>query len=267
MLAQERQAIIIDLLRERHFIKLTDITERFGISNLTARRDLDVLQDQMIIRRVYGGAVLITDAEALKSEDAAIHAAPSRRRDAGTEKQAIGAMASSLVQEGDVIFLGYGNSVLETAKHLKKMSNLTILTASLPVINELSTTSPSNTLYVLGGRLDDGDFIYGPHAERMLRSFCVDKSFISCTGVSLKNGVTGVTDATAELGRLAIQQAKQSILLCGSYKFDSDAMCVTCPLSDIDVLITDDGLSEENRVGISKLGISLHLVPACQSKP
>lgn len=256
MLAQERQAIILDLLRENHFIKLTDIAERFQISNLTARRDLDALKDQQMIRRVYGGAVLIDDAETTQPAETV-----ADKRSVSAEKKAICAMAASMVQEGDAIsLLGYGTTAMELAKLLKHRSNLTILTAALPVAAELAGSN--NTIYILGGKIDPGEqYIYDIHSRQMLDRFCLDKSFSTCTGVSIEHGVTALADETAESGRHVMQRTRENFLLCESNKFHEEGMCVTCPISDFDHIITDEGLSEETRSAIQQLDIHLHLVP------
>ena len=259
MLAQERQTIIIRLLLENHFVKMSDLAERFHISQLTVRRDLDVLQDQRILRRVYGGAILIADPTELQADGIVQYQAAEKQRGADAAKQAIGAMAASMVREGDVVsLLDYGTTALAIAKHLKHKSNLTILTMALPVISELANSK--NTIYVLGGALDSNDhYISGPFAEEMLKKFYADVCYMSCSGATLAHGVSSMSVQTSHLGTLAMQQAKKIILVCESRKFSIDAMCLTCPISDMDAIITDDGISDADREAIQNLGIELYI--------
>lgn len=257
MLAHERQAHIIDHLREHRVIKITDIVNRFGVSNLTARRDLDVLQEQKIVRRVYGGAILSADPATLGPPDILLPSGDQEQAK-DVEKKAIGKLAASLVREGDILFLGSGNTVLEVARSLRNLSNLTIITASLSVINELSTTN--NTIYVLGGRLD-----YSEHSveinDARLESFCADKAIISCDGVTLSHGVTASHPPNVRAGQLMVQNAKETILVANSRKFGNNALSITCKLSELSTIVTDEGLSREYREGLAQQGVALMLVP------
>ncbi|MBE6972125.1 MAG: DeoR/GlpR transcriptional regulator [Ruminococcaceae bacterium] len=255
MLAHERQAHIIDHLREHRVIKITDIVSRFGVSNLTARRDLDVLQEQKIVRRVYGGAILSADPTTLNRSDVLLP--PGNQEQAkDLEKKAIGKLAATLVREGDILFMGSGNTVLEVARNLRHLSNLTIITSSLSVINELSTTN--NTIYVLGGRLD-----YSEHSieinDPRLESFCADKAFISCDGVTLTHGVTASHPPNVSAGQLMVKNAKDAILVANSRKFGNNALSITCKLSELSTIVSDDGLSKEYQDSLAQQGVHLML--------
>lgn len=255
MLAQERHAVILEMLRERSIIKISDIAKRFGVSNLTARRDLDALQDQNLIRRVYGGAVLL-DAVG-ESVDVG---ATFRRRAAQAEVRAIGKAAAAMVQEGDILFLGTGTTVLEVARQIRHLSNLTVITGSLAVINELADTG--NTLYVLGGKLDKEEHSFGgSNASQMLQTFCADKAFVGCGGVSMTHGVTDYSTRVADIDRLMVQQASRAIMVCASHKFGNTALSVVCPLSDLDMIITDDGISPRHCEALRRQGVELRTVP------
>ena len=256
MLAQERQAIILEMFQQHHVIKISDIAAQFGISNLTARRDVGALEEQNLVRRVYGGAVLVTNA----AQDAPV--APDEKKAAHpvwSEKRAIGKQAASMIQEGDIVFLGTGSTVLEVAKHMRHLSNVTVLTNSLAVINALSDTS--NTIYILGGLLDKNEHhTQGTFASSMLETFCADKAFIGCGGVSLDLGVTDYSNPVADIDRIMVKNASQSILVCNSHKFGSRALSIVCPLASLSTIITDEGISVKYRDGIAKAGVDLCLI-------
>ena len=257
MLAHERQAIILDLLQKNRVIKISDISSRFGVSTLTARRDLDVLQNQNLVRRVYGGAILLSDSSSTPASSPA-YLPDHRGRNLRTEKEAIGKLAASMVREGDILFLGSGTTILEVARNIRHMSNLTIISGSLAVINELASTN--NSIHILGGLLDSSEHsVTGSLANSMLESFCADKVFISCDGFSLARGVTAYHPPGAEAGQIMMRNSAQSILVCGSHKFGINALSVVCPLSSLDMIITDDGLSIEDRDSIRNLGVDLRL--------
>lgn len=255
MLSQERHAIILEMLRERNIVKISDIAARLNISPLTARRDIDALQSKNLVRRVYGGAILVSPTAApalsLKTDNNTIH----------KELLAIGKVAASLVREGENLFLGGGSTALATAHYLRDMSNLTIFTNSLLCLSEL--VGSKNTLYALGGALDPNEqFFYGAFAQSMLEQFSADKTIIGCSGISMKLGVLDNTPPGGIcLNRTMVHNSSQTILVCSSSKFHTNALSIVCPLSDIDILITDEHLPETDRKKIRQLGIDLHLVP------
>lgn len=172
------------------------------------------------------------------------------------EKRAIGKLAASLVQEGDILFMGSGNTVLEVARNLRHLSSLTVITSSLSVINELSTTG--NTIYILGGRLDYSEQSIEIQDSR-LESFCTDKAFISCDGVTLTHGVTASYPPNVRAGQLMVKNAKEAILVANSRKFGNNALSITCKLSELSTVVSDDGLSEEYQKALLQQGVSLML--------
>lgn len=184
MLAQERHEQIMQILRsEKRFIRITELVERFHISNETARRDLSALQAKGLVKRVHGGGVLCEQAP---QEDTPFADQPALDY---TVKQSIGALAASLVEDGDTIFLGSGSTMHEIARHLPDLSNLTVLTISLPVAMELAGRRCS--VIVLGGRIDQNEYcLSGILTNCNLRQFFVDKAFFGASGVTMAHGVT-----------------------------------------------------------------------------
>lgn len=258
MLAHERQTHILNHLREHRVIKIADIVVRFGVSSLTARRDLDVLQEQRLVRRVYGGAILAVEPASLESSDSSHFPAGNLSQAKNLERKAIGKLAASLVREGDILFLGSGTTVLEVARNLRNFSNLTVITSSLAIINELATTS--NTIYILGGRLDNSEHSIDV-SDPSLQSFCADKAFISCDGITTTHGVTASYPPNTRTGHWMVKNAKQAILVSSSNKFGNNALSVTCDLAEISTIVTDEGLSPEYRDLLVQQGAHLLLAP------
>ena len=121
--ASERRESIISMLHNSNFIKISDIVSTFNVSNETARRDLDYLQDQNVVRRVYGGAVMDSP---IPHTTAAI---PQRSRFSNI-LATIGKEAAALVRPGEAVFIGPGSTALQVARHLRERSNLTVVTSS-----------------------------------------------------------------------------------------------------------------------------------------
>ena len=257
MLAQERQGKILEMVRQHDIVHISDITSRFGISNMTARRDLDALQKNNLLRRVHGGAVAVdSDTAAQRPAGNAVEQEAVR-----ADLQAIGKLAASMAQEGDIIFLGPGTTVLAMAHHMRNKSGITILTNSFPVVNELANTD--NIIYFLGGILNGDEYsVTGTFANSMLETFCANKAFIGCGGISLQHGITDFSAPTADVNRLMVKNAAQSILLCSADKLRSNAFSIVCPLSEVDVMISDNSLSAQDARAIRNFGVDLHIVDA-----
>lgn len=252
MLAPERQKKILEMLFRQRIIKISDIAEEFGVSNLTARRDLDMLQEQDLVRRVYGGAILTATPETSMAAFASKNEHSSK-----TEKEAIGKLAASMIEEGDTIHLGTGTTTLEIAKNIRHMTNLTIIVSSLAIINELANSK--NTIYVLGGVLDPYEQKITGHATmEMLEKYCPDKAFFSCDGVSLEHGVTAYHIYGAEIGKIIVKNSARTYLVASSKKFGLTAMNKVCPLSAFQGIITDDLLQPEYRDKLEKAGIPMY---------
>ena len=259
MLAYERQAAILEQLREKRVVKIADLANRFGVAPLTVRRDLDVLQDQKIVRRIFGGAVLAVEPEEL-NPNTVLFADESPDNEAYRRKQAIAKAAASLVKEGETIMMGTGTTVYEVSKYLRRFSNLTIITGNLSIINELVDTG--NTIYVIGGVLEPNEYYINSQGDySMHRRFCADKCFISCDGVTAKFGVTADYPPNTRSGHVSMEQSNQTIVVCGSQKIGRNGKSITCPIDEIDILVTDDSVSEEYCEELCKAGVKVIVAP------
>lgn len=259
MLACERQDFIIKQLREHRVVKIAELAARLSVSTLTIRRDLDVLQDQKIVRRIYGGAVLTVEPEELSS-----NMIPAFENMEDSEqykrKQAIAKAAADLVKEGETLMLGTGTTIYEVSKHLRRFSNLTIITGNLSIINELSDTG--NTIYILGGVLEPNEYYINCQGDySMHRRFWADKCFISCDGVTAKHGITADYPPNTRSGHVSMEQADQTIVVCGSQKIGQHGKSMTCALNEVDILVTDDAVAEEYCDEICKEGVRVIVVP------
>ena len=254
MMQEVRQASILNILHENGSVKIKDLAKQFDVSIVTVRRDLDELAADGLVTKVYGGAVMPQRYRAgcLQILDAS---ASSHRR----EKELIGAAAAALVQEGETILLDIGETVLEVAKNIRNYQSITILTPSVPVLTEMSSTNLP--IYSLGGCMRNREMaFYGSLALYALNQFCVDKAFIGCGGCTIAHGITDYSSDSAELHTAVAQRAKQSILVTDSSKFGRDAFAVIGPIDWVDMVITDSGISAEYAEAIRSIGVDLKIV-------
>lgn len=242
MFASERQGEILIQLNGHGSIKSTELAEYFQVSLATIRRDLEEMQEKGLLRRVHGGAVGL--AVNRKVEDQYFQ---NRADTQWEKKQAIGKAAAELVKDGETVYLDIGTTVLEIARNLHDKKRLTVITSSLPVLNELADTEVR--VYSVGGRLRPKErALVGMEAQETLRKFCVDKAFVSVGGVSIGNGLTDYNYDSASLKKQAIDRARESILVTDSSKFGNDVFAVICGIEDMNTVVTDKdipGITEQ----------------------
>lgn len=251
MTASKRREHIISMLQSTNFIKISDIVSTFDVSNETARRDLDYLQDQKIVRRVYGGAVM-------DSRPSRVQQSPRPSRFSG-ELNAIGKAAAELVKPGEAVFIGPGTTALEVARHLRSRSNITVVTNSLAAATALSTSDV--TTYILGGLINrDEQDLRGELVRENISHFYFDKAFLGCGGVTLELGLMDFS--TTPVHNQVISRAGQRILVTSSKKFGAHAFLSACALEDINVIITDTQIPANYYTALKEMGIHLILVDA-----
>lgn len=248
MTLSERRESIIEMFLETNFVTIIDIVNRFGISNETARRDLDYLQDQKLIQRVYGGAIL-------KQHYGPASAAPK----ASKNLYAIGKAAADLVKPGESIFLGNGSTTLQVAKQLRSRRNITVITGSLANINVLADSDIN--LIVLGGHLSHNELdICGTLASDCISKFYCNKAIFGCGGITADLDIMDYNSNNLPLHSQFVRHSAQHILVTASHKFDTPAFSMGCSIRDIDIIITDTRLSPEYAHRIRSLNIDLIMV-------
>ena len=205
---------------------------------------MDYLQNQSLIQRVYGGAILRAQS------GATLHAQGSR------DLSPIGKAAAELVKPGESIFLGNGSTTLEIARCLRNRSNITVITNSLANVNMLTGTSVN--LITLGGIINHNELdIGGELAVDCVNQFYCNKSFFGCGGITQNLDVMDHNTNGAPLHSHFIQRSSQHILVTSSQKFDCPAFIKACSMRDVDVLITDTQLAPDYVMRIRDLGVSL----------
>ena len=252
MLPQERYDAILKLLQKDSIIKEENLVSSFHISIETARRDLNYLEKQGLIKKVYGGATLVEKGIAEPtSRSRLIHNIE--------QKAAIGRKCSELIQDGDSILLEIGTTTLQVAKNIKHKKNLTVITNSIFVINELLDTDIS--LYIIGGKIrHEEQAISGAVSMFELDNFHINKAIIGAGSISLENGISDYNIEEALMRKKIIERSRQVIIVADSSKFGFDALVQVCPLSSINTIITDRNLDPSIILGFEELQTKLLLV-------
>lgn len=253
MTGKARKEAMLGYFRKNKKAEIQELAETFEVSVITVRRDLDELEKKGFIRKVYGGAVLLENPEPYLLSQPGFASRMNIRRQ---QKTAIAAAAAELVNAGDVIVLDIGTTCLETAKCLKGIAELTVITTSLPVLNELSDTDI--TLISLGGLVRKHELaLCGSITRNSLRDFCINKAIIGAGGISLERGVTTFSRDSAEVVSAIIERADEVILVTDSSKFDRNVLSVAAPLEKISTIVTDKGIPEAYIEACREKGIRL----------
>jgi DeoR family fructose operon transcriptional repressor len=239
LLVQERQNRIMEILEEKGSVKVAELTSLFDLSIETIRRDLEALEKEGLLKRVYGGAILVGDYQ--KKFDFM-----NRTGEFTKEKSEIAEIASRYVEEGQTITVNGGTTSLELIKVLKaKFNKLTVLTNSLMIANELVTKEGFTTI-VTGGILNNKEFSFvGKIAEEIILNFRVDKAFISTGGVSLNKGITDYIIEEIDIQKRMIEISKEVVILADNSKIDNVSLMKVADLADIDLIVSDSGLASD----------------------
>jgi DeoR family transcriptional regulator of aga operon len=229
----ERQQQILTLLSQNERASVSELSQRFGVSEVTIRADLQVLDVLHLIVRTHGGAVLAPQAPELSLV--------LRRQKQAAEKERIGAEAAGLVADGDAIFLDASSTTLALAYALRHRHDLTILTHSLFVAQSL-LDAPGVTVVMTGGTLQrDTISLLGTDGLAILRKYNIKTGFFGAHGLSFPEGLTDVSAGEAEVKRAVVKMCRQVVALTDATKWGRVGPSSFARPHDLHAIITDPG--------------------------
>lgn len=242
-----------NLLTEKVELSVKEIAEMLQVSDMTVRRDLDVLEQQGIIRRTHGGAVLIDPST--NATDPYILGEQTTKN--VREKNLIGIKAASLVQPHETIFLDSGSTTPFVAKHIDPALPITALCYTLTNALEIYPRKQAN-LILLGGFFHrDSNIFHSEENMALISKTRADRAFISTGGFDFELGLTTYFYYEADIKREMIRSARQIVVVADSTKFGKISVTHFAGLDQIDMIITDKGISEDCRKKIRDRGIEL----------
>jgi DeoR family transcriptional regulator, aga operon transcriptional repressor len=256
--ARIRRDRMLALLRERDFVRVADLAERFDVSEVTVRGDLDALQARGQLRRVRGGAVPRVAAPIERRfEEAEIAAAE--------QKRVIARTAAAMVSDGDTIVLDVGTTTTAVAHALAERADLTdvtVFTSSLTIALALESADPRLTVVVTGGTLRSKQHsLVEPLAGLVLGTINAGTAFIGCNGIDIERGVTNVNLPETEIKRMILRASQQRVVCADSSKLGQVALAHVCDLDDVDRLITDDQADADLVAALRDTGLEVVLAP------
>lgn len=246
MLKVQRQEEIVRLCNATGLLTVAEAAELLGASPMTIRRDMDELAKRGSIARVHGGAKSLAPIPQLVHEQT--H--DKKFEQHFNEKQHIGKLAASIIENGDAVFLGAGTTCEAIAMNLEGKS-LSVVTNSLSAFNALKN-NPYIELYLLGGLYrPKTNVFYGHLAEEALASISVDKVFFGVNGICAPD-VMGHNIDISNLQRLALDKGRKRYIVADSSKFFRRDLFTFYTLDQIDAVLTDPGITPEQRASCEK---------------
>lgn len=233
--ARLRRERMLAIIRQHDFVRVADLSERFDISEVTVRSDLDALSERGHIRRVRGGAVPRTAPGPERPfEEAAISNA--------AEKRAIAIEAARMVASGDTIILDVGTTTTAIAQELSgraDLADVTVFTNSLTIALALESASPRITVVVTGGTLRPLQHsLVDPLGGLVLDHISAAKVFLGCNGVDPDRGVTNINLPEAEVKRRMLRAARERVVVADGSKIGEVTLAHLCDVDDVDLLLT-----------------------------
>jgi DeoR family transcriptional regulator of aga operon len=253
LLVEERRRRILALLDEADRVTVEDLVERFDVSAVTIRGDLDALADGGSLVRSHGGA--------LKRLEGDIRIAVKETLN-HREKLRIGHAAARLIRRGDTIILDSGTTTAEIAKQIKslKLDSLTVVTNGLNVAMHLADL-PQVRLVVIGGLMRHMSYsTVGPQAEQMLSGLTADHLFLGVDGLDPEVGLTTPDVLEAQLNSLMIRIAREVTVVADSSKFSKRSLSVIAGIDDVRRVITDHKADPQMVSTLRERGIEVMLV-------
>jgi DeoR/GlpR family transcriptional regulator of sugar metabolism len=246
VLARQRQAYILDRIRTDGGVRVADLVGELAVSDMTVRRDLELLDQQGLIEKVHGGATIVQERALFEP---GFRAKSSLEQEA---KEAIAEAAADLVLPGSAVAISAGTTTYAVARRLLDRPGLTIVTNSLPVADLLHRRGRLDQRVILtGGVRTPSDALVGPFAVASLRAVHVDRAILGVHGMDAKAGFTSPNLFEAETDRALVETARSLVVVADHTKWGVVGMSTIVRIEQADVLITDSrlGLDAQSELG------------------
>ncbi len=262
MLARQRQALILDRVRESGAVRVADLARELGVSDMTVRRDLEILHDHGLVEKVHGGATLISG---LASYEPGFIAKSALQQ---VEKAAIATEAARLVEPGMAIGISAGTTTHTLAERVADVPGVTVVTNSLRVAEVLYRSGRRDqTVILTGGERTPSEALVGAFAVAQLRSVHLDLVFMGVHGMDGKAGFTCPNLSEAETDRALIEAGRRLVVLADHTKWGVIGIASIARLDQADVLVSDTLLDPGAQLTIREVVGEVILVESGEQEP
>lgn len=254
MFALERQKRIMELLSANGAVWVSRLSGELGVTEETVRRDLEKLEKQEMLMRTHGGAVPIGDSTYELSLE--------KRKSTNVDvKMNLAKEAVRFIVPGDTIFLDASTTTFYMSKELKKMRNVTIITNSLRIVNELANQDAVQVISI-GGKVSRNQSFVGSLAESNIQNnYFASKMFFSSKGIARDAGILESNEQECAIKQEMLKNCKQKFYLCDKTKFNQIGFVKLASLDCVDHIITEAELDEKWLKKLEELDIELTKIP------
>ena len=257
--AQGRRSAILQKLREDSTVTVAQLKEIFGVSEVTIRKDLRILQDRKLLIRVHGGAL---KESSTSQSDPDEHNFSFKQMVNSREKQAIGRAAAAHIKDGDTILVDSGTTALEVVRNLHGFNDLTIVTTSINAMLEAVKYRRFRVM-MLGGLMRETSLsVVGPLAESNLKLFYCDKLFLGVDSFSVEAGISTPNVEEASTNQVMISRAAEVIAVFDSSKVNKRALAFIAPVDKINTIVTDSGFPSNVLAQLKSMNVQVETVDA-----
>jgi DeoR/GlpR family transcriptional regulator of sugar metabolism len=239
----ERQGEILLHIKEKGAATISEIAERFGVSEMTVRRVLYKLEDAGLIIRTPGGAMVAPSGSMERTF-------LERSEKMAAAKDALGRVAAGLVGEGETVVLDSGTTTRYIARHLMTRQNLVVITASLAVLEELAGSTGIQVRLTGGLYRRTSHDLCGSSVEESLENVYSDRAFFGAAALSFHKGAMNYD---RDMPKAILRAGKQRVLVIDSSKVGIEAVYRFCPIENCDLVITDRGVKAADLKKLRKL--------------
>ncbi len=247
MIKAQRQKKLVELLESNQLMSIADLSEKLNTSLMTIRRDLDYLEQKGIVKRVHGGAFLV-------KHDINQPSFQERLEEFSNEKLRIGKTAAELIEDGSIVFFDAGTTPLAMIEYIPQEVQFTAITTGLMTAIALCN-KPNINIISVGGNIHRSSYSATNYMSiELIKKFNADIAFISTKAFYLPYGTYEAQLPLIEVKKAIVSVSNKVILLADHSKFETKSLCLSVPIDDIDMIITDNSVSEETINEIKKLG-------------
>ncbi len=258
LIPAQRQALIRERLENSKVVNNAELCELLGVSEATVRRDLELLEEQGILERTHGGAILSQQMRLEPEYSARAHSHPEAKLN-------IGAAAAALIEDGDTIFLNSGTTTTQVVRNIPSGARVTVVTNNVSAA--LEVRAAGFEFILLGGTFTSrSNAVVGHFAAENLRQVYANKTFIGVDGISLKYGCTVPSNAEAEVVHLMIERTRGPVIVVAdASKWGVVSHFEVARWDQVHTLVTDEGFDARARAELSARNIRVLVAQAGRS--
>ena len=249
----QRHETILNILAKEKHVEVLNLCKSLGVSAVTIRKDLRLLEEKGLLFRTHGGASLenpyIKEKAVVEKEKISVE-----------EKNGIAQVAAELIDENDSVLLASGTTVQALSKYIKAKNKLTVITSSLYSVLHLIHDKNIEILQLGGYIRHSSASVIGSYASQILDNISCSKLFLGVDGIDFEYGLSTTSLEEAQLNKKMLNSAQKTIVLADSSKFGKKSFAKICNLNAINEIITDKGISPSVKQKLEENGVKVTVV-------